>query len=91
MNALGILPGAASGAHSAAFTLPAGSRPSPCSEAHTPALPFTQLFHKLLESGLTYEMMKTVSAHCQVEETEEGYEYNVLRAGIDGKGTERRE
>ena len=91
MNALGILPGAASGAHSAAFTLPAGSRPSPCSEAHTPALPFTQLFHKLLESGLTYEMMKTVSAHCQVEETEEGYKYNVLRAGIDDKGTERRE
>lgn len=83
MNALGLLPGAALGAHCAALHS-AGSRPGPCTEAHVSALPFTQLFHKL-ESGLTCETMKTASAHCQAEETEEDYKYSVIRAGIDDK------
>lgn len=30
-------------------------------------------------------MMKTASAHCQVEEMEKDYKYNVISAGIDAK------
>ena len=36
-------------------------------------------------------MTKTVSAHCQVGETEKDYKYSVISAGIDAKGIERRE
>lgn len=74
--------------------LPLTSGQSLCTEHTNPILSLvhlTNIIEQLLHSGITLEMMKTVSAPCSVEETVKDDTVNVISAGVDAKCIDRRE